>query len=130
MRYQQIAQTLFEAAVKNPHRVDQMAQDLVVFLKRKRLKKHWPFILKKLEEISDREDHLQRIFVKTARELSSIEKDKIAKVFLPKKVLIIEEIDKAVLGGVIIRKDDKIISHTIKSNLDALKEALWQIPIK
>ena len=130
MRISEISQALYLSAIENPNSLRKISENLHYFMSRKGLKRKLPLILEKLDKITAEKNNILELNIETARPLSEKAKEQIRKKFHPKKVFIRESIREDLFSGIIIKANETTYNSSIKDNLDRLKEALWQIPIK
>lgn len=124
-----IAKALFELAKENPGAIKKIVGDFYFYLLKTKKIKTLPFIIENLEEVEREEKQIKKIDVESAHPLTQNQRNKIKKLF-GKKVMLKENINPNLLGGLIIRTKNTLLDASIKNNLEVLKERLCQIPIK
>jgi|SRR3989339_427103 len=80
-------------------------------------------IIAEYEKVADRRAGIQKIAITSARELDPGTIEKIKRVF-GEKVVATTEKDSSLLGGVVIRSEDKIFDVSLKRQLFNLKKQL------
>ncbi len=105
--------------------------DVMKFLVRKRLLSRSPGIVTSLEKIINKEEGVVKAKVLSARKLDHDIKTKIIqdleKRYGAKKIILEEEINEKLLGGVKIEIGDEVIDLTLKNKINKLQEHLTRI---
>lgn len=102
--------------------------DFVDFLVRNRDLDKEVAIVAELEQIFTTVSGEKKVKLKSARRLPEATKKQL-KVFLAKKsgssqIIISEEIDPSIIGGFVVRYDDKVIDGSLKHNLSHFQKQL------
>ena len=105
--------------------------DVMKFLVRKRLLSRSPGIVTSLEKIINKEEGILKAKVLSARKLEHDTKSHIIqdleKRYGAKKIILEEEINEKLLGGIKIEIGDEIIDLTLKNKINKLQEHLTRI---
>ncbi|ETB63721.1 TPA: hypothetical protein DIC38_03005 [Candidatus Nomurabacteria bacterium] len=113
---------------KNGNDLDLAIKNIVEFLKNKNLLSKKEDILKKLEEIKDKEEGIIKMKVYTRDKLGDKEEKELEKYIKEKyraKDIQIEKLEeKNILGGIRIEIGDEIIDLTLKNKLHQLQNYL------
>lgn len=126
----EIVQALFELAQENPKNIKKIVEEFYSYLLHQKKTKILPFIFEELDKIEKEKQGIKEIEIESTHPLSDEQKEEIKNLFKAKKVIIQEKINPRLIGGIIIKTDDKIFDASIKSNLERLKEEMWQTPIR
>ena len=124
------ANALLELSEKNPKNISEVAKNFHLYLLRKRKIKILPLILEKLDEIEKEKMQIFEIEVETSSPLTPNQKKKIMKFYDKHKVIIQEKINPKLLGGIVVKVNNTVLDGSLQSNLERLKEEMWQTPIK
>lgn len=81
-------------------------------------------IIQHLQKIERRESGVREIKIWSARPLAKTVSEEIKKQFGGKQTISTEHIDETLLGGVMIREEDKIWNLTLRQQLTTLKKQL------
>ena len=125
----QYAEALLETVKgKNEKEIKKIISDLVRVLAANNDLGKAELIIRELNKISNKAEGILEVKIKSANEL---EKDtlKMVSEYLEKKtgskkIVISQEIDKDLLGGVLISFDDKIIDNSLKNQLCNFKNKI------
>lgn len=108
------------AGKTNPE-MEEVMVNFIKFIARQRDFKKFDEIISELDKILQAENDEVKVELTSARHLS-VEAMKSLKAYLVKKtgsekILITEGVDASILGGFIVRYDDKVIDGSLKQNL-------------
>jgi F-type H+-transporting ATPase subunit delta len=84
-------------------------------------------IIEEFEKLRRKENGISIAYITSVNELSSTEFEKLKdqlESLTSNKIEIVTRIDKALIGGLLIKIDDKVIDGTVKNKLENLKENL------
>jgi F-type H+-transporting ATPase subunit delta len=101
------------------------AKNLIQLLALRRRLRLLPEISAIYERLRDEAEHLAKVEYVSATELSSTQKENVAKTLekkLGKKVIIESRIDPDLMAGFVVHANDKVIDRSIKGQLSSLKE--------
>lgn len=86
-------------------------------------------ILKQLDEIHLQRNNTVEVLVKTVIPLIETERssllEKLANKY-HKKIILVEEIDRAIIGGVYLKVGDDVIDGTVQNKLDSIQKLLYK----
>lgn len=125
----QYAKSLYEATKEKPQaEVDLMAENFVKLLQKNNQLKLAKNILEKFSAIHNAENGIVEASVvssetPSSETLKSVE-DFIAKKYSAKKVILTNNVDKGIKGGIIIRVGDEMMDASIVKKISNLKMAL------
>jgi len=120
----QYAQILWEATKDlKAKELEEILKNFVLLLVKEQRLKQAEKIIGEFEKYSKKQEGIVEIEVTTASEIGKTTVDNIKKVF-GSKVEAINTIDKNILGGMIIKTEDKILDGSLKTQLRNLKTQL------
>jgi len=124
-----IAQAIYLSSKdKSGHELSLWLQNVVNFLHRRRLFNKSKDILLKLNEIDNRERGVLMVKVNSAQKLHQKEKEEIEhllkKRYRAQEILLEENLDEKLIGGIKIEVNNEIIDLTLKNRINKLQEYL------
>lgn len=99
----------------------QLAKQIASYLVAERGTKEVGAILRELESLRLSEDGILEITATSARPLTPAAKDSIKALFDAKEIIIHEEQDPSLLGGVKVRAHDRQVDFSVRTRLQRLK---------
>jgi len=126
----EMAKAIYELAEENPKNISKITKEFYLYLLKQKKIKTLPFIYEELEKILKEKEGATEIEVEAARSLTDGQKERIKSVFKNEKVIIKEKVDPNLVAGIVLKIDDHIIDGSLRTNLQKLKEAMWQMPAK
>lgn len=102
----------------------QLAEAIAAHLLDARQSRELGSLLRDLESVRLKEDGVLEVNVTSARPLSQASKDSIKQLFDGQEVIINEEQDPSLLGGVKVRAHDKQIDTSVRTRLQRLKASV------
>lgn len=113
---------------KNEKDISILIDNVIKFLIRKRLLSKSKDILNQLEKISNKEEGIVIVRLKSSKRLNENIRNEIQRIIQNKynaqNVILKEEIDESVLGGFKLEIKDEIIDLTVSNKLKKLQEYL------
>ncbi|MBI5222738.1 MAG: F0F1 ATP synthase subunit delta [Candidatus Magasanikbacteria bacterium] len=120
----QFAEALYEAAVDlKGGELQSALRQFVLLLGKHRKLKQAERIIAEFEKYSKRRAGVVDIEIKTSRQLDEDSVEKIKK-FFGNKVDAVEAVDESLLGGVVVRTEEKILDGSLRTQLGRLKQGL------
>lgn len=120
----QYAQALFEATKDlKGEKISETIKKFVLLLARQHKLKRAEQIIVEYEKRVKKENGEIGIIIKSARKLEKTLIEKIGGIF-GKKVETKEEVDASLLGGIVVRTEDKILDGSLKTQLASLRQKL------
>lgn len=120
----QLAQGLYLAVRENPGKRREIVARFFTFLRRKRVAKLLPRVVKRLDQVEQESLNFKKVTIESPLILSSKILDNIKKVltekYHSKKIIFDQKINKNLLGGVRISFNDTVIDATAQSRLKQL----------
>lgn len=110
--------------------VEKMTLNFILLLVEKRFGYLLPSILENFNDLLYLQDGFLEVVITTARVLSDQEYENIARklsIALKQKVLLEKKVDEAILGGMILKIDDKLIDGSVLNKLKSYKNLLNNI---
>ncbi len=124
----QYAQSLYESFQENKGQEKQIVNNFIKILIKNKDFKLISKIEKELEKIIDKKENRLRVKIFSAQKLDKdiFEKIKlqIAKTLEKKKIIAENRVDKEILGGVIIKYEDRVADGSLRSNLIRLRKKI------
>lgn len=99
----------------------QLAQDIAAYLQDQRGTKEVGAILRELESLRLNRDGILEITATSARPLSPESKIAIKALFDAKQIILHEQQDPSLLGGVKVRAHDRQVDYSVRTRLQRLK---------
>mgnify|MGYP001344886739 CR=1 FL=1 len=124
-----LAQAIHEMTKgKTGHELDTALSNVLDFLVQKRMLRKTPEILKKLEEIINKEDGVVKVNItyreSPSKKISEEIEEILKKRYKAKKMLVEVNEDKEMLGGIKIEVGDEVIDLTLKNKINQLQNYL------
>lgn len=120
----QFAQALFEATKDlKGEKISEAIKKFVLLLARQHKLKRAEQIITEYEKRVKKENGEVEIVIKSARKLEKTLIEKIKNVFSG-KVEATEEVEESLLGGIVVRTEDKILDGSLKKQINQLKQSL------
>jgi len=120
----QYAQALFEATKDlKGEKISEAIKKFVLLLARQHKLKRAEQIITEYEKRVKKENGEVEIVVKSARKLEKTLLEKIKNVF-GDKVETKEEVDQSLLGGLVVKTEDKILDGSLRTQLASLRQKL------
>lgn len=123
-----LAEALYSAAQdKQGKELEKVADNFMNYLKLRRLRGMIGGILDELELIESKQQGRIMARVIAKHELGGVELNQVIKLVelkTGKKAEVRQEADEGVMGGMVVRYEDKILDFSIKNKLKKLKEEL------
>jgi len=105
-----------------------VAQRFLAFLTRQREVKKLPAILRNLQRLTDEAEGVKRVRMTTSEELDkkSLEvlTKKIQQMLKSEQVILSQQVDPQVLGGVALQTDTELFDGTVRKRLNELRKVL------
>lgn len=121
LRMQQLAEAVIKI-VDESKTSKQAARAVAGFLVAERQTKNLHNLLRKLEEIQHAKHDRLEITATSASPLSEVSKRDIRRLFDAKDMIVHEEIDKELLGGVHVRALDKVADFSVQARIRRLRQ--------
>ncbi|OIO20155.1 MAG: ATP synthase F1 subunit delta [Candidatus Magasanikbacteria bacterium CG_4_9_14_0_2_um_filter_41_10] len=120
----QYAKILFELTDgKSGSALERAVEEFVKFLIDQRALSKKEYLMTAFKEYAKLQQGIQKIVITSARELSQKMIDEIAGLF-GKKIEVETNINKALIGGVVVRTGDTILDASVRSQLEQLQKEL------
>ncbi|MCM2339513.1 MAG: F0F1 ATP synthase subunit delta [Burkholderiales bacterium] len=124
-----IARAIYGATKdKNKEELSLVFTKVAEFLDRRRLLSRAPDILKKLNEIINKDESRIEVKVLSAKKISEKIKSELvqnlSKRYKVKEIVLLEKIDEKLLGGIRLEINDEVIDLTVKKKISKLQEHL------
>ncbi|MDD4476834.1 MAG: ATP synthase F1 subunit delta [Patescibacteria group bacterium] len=103
--------------------LEKILGNFVLILARARKLKQAEKIIEEFKKYAKKQEGILEIKIISARKISDDLAEKIGKAF-SKKVEITKEVDENLLGGFIVKTEDKIFDASVKTQLNNLKQRL------
>lgn len=104
-------------------KLTEVLKNFVQIVARDHKLKQMPKIISEFTRLAKKEQGIQEIKIKSARELDEKTVEKIKNIF-GKNTEATTEIEKEILGGIKIKTGDKILDASLKTQLNKLKQTL------
>jgi len=123
LKPQQFAAALYEITQgKSEKEIDKIIEDFTALLAKKNKLGWQEQIIEKFLSYSMKQEGIMETQVFTAKEISKKMAEKIAEtVFKNQKIKVISIVEKELLGGFVVKTEDKILDLSIKKQLQNLK---------
>jgi len=108
---------------KSGKEMEKAVEEFVKYLIEERALSKKEYLMKAFKEYAKLQQGIQKIVITSARELSQKMIEEIAGLF-GKKVEVETNIDKSLIGGVVVRTGDTILDASVKSQLEQLQKEL------
>ena len=120
----QYAQALFDVTKDlKDEKIAEAIKKFVLLLARQHKLKRAEKIIAEYEKCVKRESGEVEIVIKSARKLEKTLLKKVEDIFGP-KVKTREEVDENLLGGIVVKTEDKILDGSLKTQINQLKQSL------
>lgn len=124
-----MAHAIYEGAKdKSGDKLDLFLSNVLIQLRKNKLLNKKNKILESLQEIIDKEENVLRVKITSADELSDKQKEDIGEKLKDRykkdNIIIDKEIDKNLISGFIIQKDDEVLDYTLAHKLHQLQKHL------
>lgn len=110
--------------------ISEYALNFLYILIDKRREKNLSHIIKEFEDLYDHHIGILRVVAVTAIEMEDKSKEKLTETLkrkFNKEIVLTNEVDKSILGGVLLRIDNKLIDTTIISQLRSMESYIQAV---
>lgn len=121
LQYAKILYSLTKDVDKN--NLDLVIKEFLLFLRQERVYSKINYIIKEFVKYSKKQDGIIELKITSAQKLTDEKIEQIAKKF-GEKTEVTSEVNKNIIGGVVVKSDNTILDASIKTQLNKLKQHL------